>query len=148
MQDSTFHFWVVALILGGFVGYLVGYLNPKVTKSSKEAVEHGQSYLIIIENRFSSETAICLAVGIAIAVLMSFFFNGFAGLVTKTGGTILSVILAIIVTVVIFILSWGITIFCYLCGATVRSLGLEKRLKEKYRGVSVDYDLEDVRDEL
>lgn len=149
MHESTFHFWVIALILGGVVGYLVGYLDPRISKKSKEEIRNNNvGYLIVIENRFSSETAICLAVGIAIAVLMFFFFNGFVGLVEKTGGTIFSVILAILVTGVIFVFSWGVTVFCFLCGATVRSLGMEKRLKEKYRGISVDYDLDDVRDEL
>ena len=149
MHESSFPFWLIALFIGGLFAYLVGYLDPKVSKKTKENLKRNPdgTYLAIIENRFKSETAICIAVGIAITVLIFFFCDGFASLVTKTGGTIFSIILACLVVVVMFVFSAGIIVFVFLIGATVSSLRIEKKLKERYRGISVDYDIEDVLDD-
>ncbi|MBQ7202292.1 hypothetical protein IJS18_02825 [Candidatus Saccharibacteria bacterium] len=149
MHESTFPFWLIALFIGGFFSYWVGYLDPKVSKKTKEDLKSNPdgTYLAIIENRFKSETAICIAVGIAITVLIFFFCDGFSSLITKTGGTILSVVLAIFVVLVLFVFTAGIIVFVFLIGATVSSLRIERKLKERYRGISVDYDIEDVLDD-
>ena len=149
MHESSFPFWLIALFIGGLFAYLVGYLDPKVSEKTKRDLERDPdgTYIAIIDNRFKSETAICIAVGIAITVLIFFFCDGFASLITKTGGTIFSIILACLVVVVMFVFSAGIIVFVFLIGATVSSLRIEKKLKERYRGISVDYDIEDVLDD-
>lgn len=152
MHRSTFTFWLMSLVMCAFVAFLVGYASPHVPKESRREVRKyhenkeersgGIRPTATITTRLNSEGVIGLALGLSVASLIFFFFEGLPNLVNKLGGDAFASTLALLIVLVIFVVTFAANILIYVFAATISSGYLEKFYKRHY-GVDVVYDLDE-----
>ena len=107
MHESTLSVWMVILITGAFVNFLLGALSPFLTKDDKKRIkefckiphEDDRVLVVKLKYRFAWDVYIVIAMLAGLVALIFFFIEDFLAYAGAIGGSITGYVLVVVVAI-------------------------------------------------